>query len=264
MKKFLLCLSFVFFQAAPFAFGQEGAAAETPASLYEKVAAKSYFGKFNTIIIDKDIASTDLPSRVKVKSRTYFSKDKAREETFLSDPLGVQLNFITIFTKQNTFVSYDSGINFHPLNEILITRVTDIVQKADYFSPSDSKISKNLYDLNGKKCYVIGENYEDLQKLTFIEKDSYLILRISVPNGKDERIVTDMSEYKKVKDFYVPFKIRVAVENLKEKTSSVSEIKITDFKTGLGINPSLFTPSNVSDMPDIPGFNIRDLLKSIL
>jgi len=216
-------------------------------------------------VIDKEVGSMEFPQGISLRSRTYFVKNKAREETFLLNPLGMQINFITIFTKENTYISYDSGAKFQPFDEVLITKIDNIINKADYFSQSKSKVSKNFYDLNGRQCYVVGEKFGDLQKLTFIEKDSYLILRIVVPNGKDERTVTDMSDYRTVQGVSIPFNIRISAENLKTRTSSVTEIKITNFQPNLNLNPALFVPSNVSQTYEAhPVFDIKGILKNIL
>ena len=248
-----------------FASGQETAIDETPAALHKKVAERSYLGKFKTFVIDKEVTSMELPQGTSLRSRTYFIKGKAREETFLLNPLGMQITFITIFTKENTYISYDNGAKFQPFNEVLITRINNIINKADYFSQSASKVSKNFYNLNGRQCYVVGENFGGSQKLTFIEKDSYLILRIVVPNGKNERTVTDMSDYRNIQGVSIPFNIRVSAENLKEKTASVTEIKITNFQPNLNLNPALFIPSNVSQTYEAhPVFDIKGILKNIL
>jgi hypothetical protein len=110
---------------------------------------------------------------------------------------------------------------------------------------------------------VVGENYANMQKLTFVEKGSYLILRVVIPNEKGARTVVDMSDHKKIKDdLYVPFKIRISSENLEAKTSEVSEIKITDLKTDVKLDDSLFIPKNISQTSsENPVFDIRNLLR---
>ena len=264
MKKFLLIFVLVF---QPFyLFAQETASGETTETLYEKVRAKTYFGKIKNVVIDKEISSSKFPAGINVISRTYFAGDKAREEIFISNPFGIRLDITAIFTKENAFVSYDGGTTFSQLNESLIENIASHIEKSDFFSPKKSKISKNFYDLNGTQCYVIGENYGSLQKLTFVERDSYFILRIVVPNGKDARIVTDMSDYKKIKGgFYVPFKIRISEENLEAKTAEVNEITIKDLKTDVKFDDSLFVPKNISQTTaENPIFDIKNLLKSII
>jgi hypothetical protein len=103
MKKLVFLISVLFLQPIP-SIGNETHFNETPATLYGKVAKKSYFGKFETVLIDKEINSTELPFGTVVKSKTYFTKEKAREDTSLSNFLGAPINFITIFTKENTYI----------------------------------------------------------------------------------------------------------------------------------------------------------------
>ncbi|MDR3113882.1 MAG: hypothetical protein LBU09_05845 [Endomicrobium sp.] len=261
MKKLLFLISALLFQPLHL-FAQGTPADETTASLYEKINAKTYFGKVKNAVIDKEIKSDEFPDGMKIISRTYFAQDKAREEAFISNPFGIRLNITAIFTRENTFVSYDGGTIFSPLNETLIETINSHIKKPDFFSPKKSKISKSFYDLNGKQCYVVGEN----EKLTFIEKNSYLVLRLVIPSGKDERTIADMSDYKKIKDdFYVPFKIRIAVENLLTKTAKISEITITALKIDVNFDDSLFVPKNISQTAaENPIFDIKSLLKSII
>jgi hypothetical protein len=112
---------------------------------------------------------------------------------------------------------------------------------------------------------VISEKFGGSQKLVFIGKDDYLVFRIVVPNGKDKRTVTDMSDYKNIKGVFVPFKIRVSVENLNTKTADVSEIKIIDFRGNVKFDDSIFTMSNIYGTPvEIPGLDIKNILNSII
>jgi outer membrane lipoprotein-sorting protein len=119
--------------------------------------------------------------------------------------------------------------------------------------------------LNGTQSYVIRENFGGLQKFTFIEKDNYLIVRIVIPNGKDKRTVVDLSDYKTVKGFSVPFKIRISVETLSARKAKVSEIKIISFRTDVKFDDSIFTLPNISHTSiEIPGLDIKSILKGII
>jgi hypothetical protein len=129
MKKIFLTL---FFVAAVFSFvfaAEQNK--ETPASIYAKIIDKSYIGKYKSIIIDKEITSTQLSKGVFVKSKTYFSGNKFREETTSAYPDGQTINIVTIFTSSDTYLSYNQGESFFSLGSSLVEEISSI-----QFNPS--------------------------------------------------------------------------------------------------------------------------------
>ena len=124
-------------------------AAETPRSIYDKMIGKGFSGKFDTLIIDKKIYSSQLPKGMAVESKTYFSDGKFREETSVTDEKGQKMFIVTVFTSSDTFVSYDSGQNYFALGESFIEQVSANLKEIEPFTPL-AQLSPKTEKANGK------------------------------------------------------------------------------------------------------------------
>ena len=263
MKKLLftalaLMLSFSTAQAAD----KKRAEPLTPASIYEKIEAKSYAGKFSSLIIDKEVTSTKLPKNMTVKSKTYFSDDRFREETAVKDGDGKTLSIVTIFTSSDTYASYDSGENYFSLGSSFMEKVKDNIKNIDPFTP-EAKLLEAKETVNGIECYVLTDLGGGLDRTVYVDAKTYNIIKSVISNG-EIKVITDFSNYKKVKDFDIPFTTKVTLQKLTGTKEVIeSAIKLLDVKIDPKLNPSIFVPKNVTPLPNIPGLDIKGMLESM-
>ena len=260
MKKLLLT-AFAFLFAASFVFAAD-ISSETPTSIYAKILNQSYIGKYKTIIIDKSLASTQLPAGMSVKSKTYYADNKFREETTMTDDKGKPVNIVTIFTSSDTYVSYDSGANFFSIGAAFMDEVGANIKNIDPFTPQ-AAIKEKTETVNGAECYVIEDNGGGLERKFYVEIKTYNVMK-SIISNDDVLIVTDMSDYKKVDKYTAPFTMKILVkQKTGEKQTIESTIKIRDIQFNPRINNTLFQPNNVMPLPEIPGMNIKEMIQSM-
>ncbi|MCL2145443.1 MAG: hypothetical protein FWH43_08150 [Endomicrobia bacterium] len=262
MKKLFLALFAVaVFTAFSFAAAKEN---ETPSSIYAKVIDRSYIGKYQSIIIDKELSSTRLPQGITVKSKTYFAGGKFREETKTKDADDQTMDITTIFTPSDTYISYD-GENYFSLGSAFIDEISENLKNIDPFSPF-AVLQQKLETMNGAECYVIEDNAGGVNRKFYIEKKTYNVVK-SVISNDEFLIVTDMSNYKKVNKYTAPFAIKLLVkQKTGEKEVVESAIKITSVQFNPAIEADMFTPKNVIKLPNIniPGIgNVKDIIQSI-
>ncbi|MCL1901532.1 MAG: outer membrane lipoprotein-sorting protein [Endomicrobia bacterium] len=259
MKKLLLPF-FIMFAAVSFA---AAAGNHTPASIYAKIIEKSYIGKYQSIIIDKDISSTQLPDGTTVKSRTYFAGGKFREETKTKNASGQTMNIVTIFTPADTFVSYDAGENFFSLGISLIDEISSSIKNIEPFTPL-AVLRDKTEIVNGAECYVIEDESNGMQRRMYVEKKTSHLVK-SVVSGEDMLIITELSDYRKVDKYTAPFLMNIIIkQKTGEKQTIESTIKITSIQFNPAINADIFIPKNVTKLPNIPGLdNIQDIIQSL-
>lgn len=259
MKKLFIAV-FGIVLAASFA---SAANKETPASIYEKIIDRSYVGKYQSIIIDKEVISSQMPDGLTVKSRTYFADDKFREETQTKDKGEQSLSIVTIFTSSDTFISYDGGERFFSIGTSLVEEIGENIKNIDPFSTT-AILHEKTETINGSECYVIEDNSDGVNKKFYIEKKTYNPLK-SVISTDEMLVVTDMSDYKKVNKYTAPFTIRILFQQKTgDKQVIDSTVKISSVQFNPAIDKNIFTPKNVSALPDIPGMgNIKEMLQSL-
>lgn len=261
MKK-LFSAVFIMFIAVSFAAAAEKGK-ETPASIYEKIIEKSYVGKYKSLIMDKELASSQLPGGMSVKSKTYYANDKFREETTTQDQNGQTINIVTIFTPEDTFISYDAGENFFSMGATLIDEISANTKDIDPFS-SEAVLLDQTESINGKECYLIEDIGDGLNKKFYVEKKTYNLVKILFSND-EVAVTTDMSNYKKVNKFTAPYNIKMLIERKGEETQTLeSEIKVLSMQFNPSIKEDMFVPKNVSSLPDMPGMgDIKEMIQSI-
>jgi hypothetical protein len=259
MKKLFLTV-FAVLTVSSFAFAAEQ---ETPASVYAKIIGQSYLEKYQSIIIDKELSSTQLPKGMTIKSKTYFDGGRFREETKTTDAGGQTMNIITIFTSSDTYISYDSGENYFSMGTALMDEIGSNIKNIEPFTPL-AVLGEKLETLNGAECYVIEDNGGGLNRKFYIEKKTYNVVK-SVISNEELLIVTDMSNYKKVDKYSAPFLMKVLVQQKTgDKQVVESVIKLISVQFNPAIKADLFIPKNVTALPEIPGIgNIQDMIKSI-
>jgi len=256
---FTLFLGFSLAQAANTTNAKE---TPTPASIYAKIQAKSYVGKYSSIILDKEMTSTKLPKGMSVKSKTYFLKDRFREETITKDANNKTVSIVTIFTSSDTYISYDSGENYFSLGMGFMDKVKENIKDIDPFTP-EAKLQDKTETINGIECYVIDDLGGGLNRRVYVDAKNYNIIK-SITANDEMKVITDLSNYKKVKDFEIPLTTKVVLQQMTGNKEVIeSTIKLTDVKIDTKLNASLFVPKNVTPLPDIPGMNIKELLESM-
>ncbi|MDR1195825.1 MAG: hypothetical protein LBL00_05030 [Endomicrobium sp.] len=236
---------------------------ETPASIYAKIIDKSYIDKYKSIIIDKELTSTHLPNGMSVKSKTYFSGNKFREETTTNDPSGQAINIITIFTSSNTYISYNQGESFFALGASLIEEISSNIKNIDPLT-SQAVLNEKTETVNGSECYFIEDNGGGVSRKFYVETKTYHVLK-SIISTDEMLIVTDMSDYRKVDKYTGPSTMKILIrQKTGEKQTIESTIKISSIQFNPSINNGIFIPKNVSDLPNIPGLgNIKDMIQSL-
>ena len=259
MKKILFA-AFAVLLSVSFALAQK---AETPDSIYAKVTANSYIGKYKSIIIDKEISSSQLPKAMTVKSRTYFADDVYREDTLTTNDSGQEMKIITIFNALNTYISYDAGKSFFSLDTSLSEQITSNLKNIDPFT-GFARLKDKTEKLDGKDCYVIEDNAGGYDRKVYIEKKTYNVVK-NIMSSEEMLIVTEMSDYRKVDKYTAPFSISILLrQNTGDKKVIDSKIKISSIQFNPSINKDIFIPKNVSKLPNIPGIeNIQDMLQSL-
>lgn len=259
MKKIVLAALTIFLSVS-FALA---ASDETPASIYAKVIDKSYIGKYKSIIIDKEISSSELPKGMSIKSRTYFADNIYREDTRTKDESGRTMNIITVFSASDTYISYDAGNSFFSMGSSLIDQISSNLKNIDPFTAL-AVLNEKAETVNGKECYVIEDNGGGYSRKFYIEKKTYNVVK-SIVSNEDILIVTEMSDYRKVSKYSAPFSISILFHRKKEDKETVnSTIKISSIQFNPSINKNIFIPKNVSKLPNIPGIeNIQDMLQSL-
>ncbi len=256
MKKLVLAAVFTL-SLATFAVAQE-----TPASIYEKIIKNSFAGNFKTLIIDKELYSTQIPAGMKIESKTFISENKFREETISTDENEKTSSIVTIFTSSDTYISYDSGENFFSLGTSFLENISDNIKDIQPFS-GNAKLLEKTENVDGKECYVIEDVSDNINMTFYIEKKTYFIVKTVFVNGQ-LRITSHMSDYEKVKKYYTPNTTKVIMEQLTgSKLVTESTIKIKSVKFNPKINDSIFEPKNVLPLPEIPGFNIKEMIEDM-
>lgn len=260
MKKVIaLTLSFLFISiSSAFANNKDFL---TPSEIHQKIIENSYIAKFDSLIIDKEISAKtpQMPHIAKMKSKTYFSKDKLREETQTKGEDGKDILLVSIFTMKDSFISFDNGMNFFSLGFSVIDKVSENLKDIPPFS-ENAVLKDNTENINGFECYIIEDTLnKNESQIFYIDKDNYNIVR-SISNSKDEITITDILSYKKIEGFNIPTLSKLTVRQKNQQSSAYETvIKIIDFKANPNIKPSTFIPQNVSALPNIPGFNIEDI-----
>lgn len=254
MKKLFLLLFALFMTASVSA-----SAAETPQSIHKKMLERSYADKFDSLIIDKELSSSQLPQGMAVKSKTFFSADRFREETTTKDDAGNTANVIIIFTKDNTYLSYNAGENFYALGSAFMDKISSSLKNIEPFS-EQAKLLEKTEKIGGKQCYVIEDSIEGFNTVFYIDKKNFLLLK-SVSSTAEMTITTELSEYKKVEKFMTPYITKVTISQGSDEVTST--IKITSIEFNPKIEEALFAPKNVMDFPDIPGMDIKGMFDSL-
>ncbi|MDR2426432.1 MAG: outer membrane lipoprotein-sorting protein [Endomicrobium sp.] len=236
---------------------------ETPSSIYEKILEKSYIGKYKSIIIDKELTSTQISNGMSIRSKTYFAYDKYREETATKDTSGQTINIITIFTSSDTYMSYNQGETFLSFGTSLIDEISSNIKNIDSFT-LHAVLKEKMETVNGSECYAIEDNGMGINRKFYVEKKTYNLLK-SIISTEEMLIVTELSNYKKVDKYTGPFTIQLLIrKKTGDKQTIESNIKIHSIQFNPSINSEIFSPKNVSAIPNIYGIgNIKDMLQSI-
>ncbi len=254
MKKVFL-LFFALFMINSIALATD----ETPASLHTKILEQSFVNKFNSLIIDKEIFSTQMPKGMTLKSKTFLSGDKFREESITKDPEGNISNITMIFTKDDTYLSYNTGEVFYALGTSFMDKISSTLKNIEPFSDS-AKLLEKTEKINGRKCYVVEDIIEGVKTVFYIDKENFLLLK-SIASSAGMIIDTELSDYKKVDKFMTPYTTKVSVKQ--NGREMISKIKITSIEFNPKISEDLFVPKNVMSFPKIPGFDIKSLVESL-
>ena len=237
------------------------AANETPASIHQKMLEKSYADKFTSLIIDKDIFSSQLPDGMNVKSKTFLSADRFREETTTKDKDGNTANIIMIFTSSDTYLSYSTGENFYSLGTSFMDKISSGLKNIDPFS-AGAKLLETTEKIAGKQCFVIEDTIEGFNSIFYIDKKNFLLLK-SITKNNEMEVVTELSDYKKTDKFMAPHTTKVTIKQTGNDKEMISTIKITSLEFNPNINETLFAPKNVIAFPDIPGMDMKSLFDSL-